>query len=223
MGGMRYRTAAAPLLLALRAALAACAGPLGALDQSSSTAAPAAGQRGQVSQVLAVAPSPTAMPAAPVLTPTAEFGDAIATPLRPTATPVVPPLPTLTLAPRQPLDAGSQSALTVLQATAAAAVARATATAAALPPREVQMVDVSFTPAQLTVPPGTTVVWRNLDRVQHHVRGGEFDSGNIGSGAYWASILPKPGLYQFICSFHPTMRAEITVTADDSRPIQVGS
>jgi plastocyanin len=220
---MRRLTGMAPLLLALGAGLAACAVPLGGGDQTSPSTASAGGQVGQISQVRPAAPSPTSVRPAPILSPTAAFGDAIATPLRPTVTPVTPPLPTLSLPPRQPLDAGSQSALAAVQGTAAAQAASATGTAAALPAREVQMVDLAFTPAQLTVPPGTTVVWWNLDRVQHHVRGGEFDSGNVGSGAYWAAILPKPGLYQFICSFHPTMRAEITVTADDSRPIQVGS
>ncbi|HEU5314499.1 MAG TPA: cupredoxin domain-containing protein [Chloroflexota bacterium] len=210
------------LLLALTAALAACSGPLGAADPGAQ-GAPPSGQQARTSQVRPIVPTETAVRPAPVLSPTPAFGDAIATPLAPTVTPVTPPLPTLTLAPRQPLDAGSQAALAALQATAVVQLANATANAAALPAREVQMLDVAFTPTQLTVRPGTTVVWRNLDRVQHHVRGGEFDSGNIASGAYWASILPKPGLYQFICSFHPTMRAEITVTADDSRPIQLGS
>ena len=71
--------------------------------------------------------------------------------------------------------------------------------------------------------PGTTIVWRNQDRVQHHVTGGEFDSGRIHGGSQWAQVIGRPGLYQFLCSFHPTMRAEITVSTDDTRPLHLGS
>jgi plastocyanin len=80
------------------------------------------------------------------------------------------------------------------------------------------MQDLAFSPATLTVRPGTNVIWRNLDRVQHQVQGGEFDSGPVPSGRYWATLLEKPGRYAFICSFHPTMRAEITVSPDPTRP-----
>ena len=218
----------ATLLVALALTTAACAVPLAAQQPAGSAAggASAAGSAGgaaQTRQILPITPTATAARPTAVLTATALLGDPVQTPLAPTVTPVVPPLPTLTLPPRPQLDAPSQAALSALQATAAAQSAGATATAAALPPQLIDIKDLAFAPATLTVPPGTTIVWRNFDRVLHQVRGGEFDSGRIQSGAYWASILSRPGVYQFLCSFHPTMRAEITVTTDDTRPIHLGS
>jgi plastocyanin len=216
---MRFAAGVVPLVLAL----AACAAPLSGGDPVAQGTLPVTGQRGQISQVRPTAPTETVTRPIAVQTPTASLGDPIVTPLPPTVTPIAPPFPTLTLGPRAQLDPGSQAALTGIQATFAALTASGTATAAALPPREILMQGIAFSPAQISVPPGTTVIWRNLDRVQHQVRGGEFDSGRINTGSYWAAILGKPGLYQFLCSFHPNMRAEITVTADDSRPVQLGS
>ena len=214
--------AALGLSCALALTLAACAVPFTAPEPAAQGALAGAGT-GQSRQIKAVAATETAPRAAVVLTPTAEFGAPPPTPLAATATPLPPPLPTLTLPPRPPLDAASQAALDAVKGTATARAASAIGTAAALPPREIRIKDLAFTPAGLTVPPGTTVVWRNQDQVLHQVRGGEFDSGRIQSGGYWASIVSRPGVYQFLCSFHPTMRAEITVTNDDSRPIHLGS
>ncbi|HET7767337.1 MAG TPA: cupredoxin domain-containing protein, partial [Chloroflexota bacterium] len=128
-----------------------------------------------------------------------------------------------TLAPRAPLDAASQAALDALTGTATAQAVATQATAQALPAQEIVMRDLTFTPAALTVKPGTTIVWRNQDRVQHQVTGGEFDSGRIQGGGQWAQVIGRPGLYQFLCSLHPTMRAEVTVSTDDTRPLHLGS
>jgi len=213
------------LLGALALGLAACAVPLAAQPPAGSAAVGASGSTGaaQSRQVRPITPTETAARPTAVLTATALLGDPLQTPLAATVTPVPPPLPTLTLPPRPQLDAPSQAALAAIQGTAAVQAAGATATAAALPPQEIDIKDLAFSPAALTVPPGTTVIWRNLDQVLHQVRGGEFDSGRIQSGGYWASILSRPGVYQFLCSFHPTMRAQVTVTNDDTRPIQLGS
>ena len=132
-------------------------------------------------------------------------------------------MPTLTLSPQSPLDAGSQAALPPVIGTATAQAAAALAAAQALPVQEIVIRDLAFAPAALTVRPGTTIVWRNQDRVQHQVTGGEFDSNRIQAGGQWAQVIGKPGLYQFLCSFHPSMRAEITVLPDDTRPVHLGS
>jgi plastocyanin len=208
------------LACAFGLSLAACAVPLTTSEPAAQGALAGAGQSRQVQPIAA---TETAARPTVALTATAEFGAPPPTPLAATATPLPPPLPTLTLPPRPPLDAASQAAFDAVQATAAARAASATGTAAALPAQEIVIKDLAFSPTSLAVPPGTTVVWRNLDQVLHQVRGGEFDSGRIQSGGYWASILNRPGVYQFLCSFHPTMRAEITVASDDSRPIHLGT
>jgi plastocyanin len=206
-------------------ALSACAAPLSAPADTTRAASQAGGSTGgaQARQILPIAP--TALAGTPSFMPTAtpESGAPITTPLAPTASAVAPALPTLTLPARAPLDAASQAALASIQSTVAAQVLAATATAQALPVMDVLIQDFVFSPSTLTVKPGTTIVWRNFDRVQHQITGGEFDSGRIHGGFHWAQVIGKPGRYQFFCSFHPTMRAEVTVSPDDTRPLHLGS
>ena len=202
--------------------LAACATPISAPAENGRPASQAA-VAPQAQRVLPLAPTETAARPAFVPTATPESGAPLPTPLAPTVSPIAPALPTLTLPPRAPLDAASQTALEAIQASATAQTAAATAAALALPVQDVIIKDLAFSPATLTVKPGTTIVWRNFDRVQHQVTGGEFDSGRIHGGFHWAQLMGRPGLYQFICSFHPTMRAEVTVSNDDTRPLHLGS
>jgi len=214
---------AAVNFLAMTFALAACTVPLPVADRAQATAAPSG--PGASSQIRAALPVAT-VPIAPVATQPLPPDAPLPTPYGATVTPVAPALPALpTLAPppRSELAPNSIPAATAIAATAIARAASATGTAAALPVQEIQMREMAFAPATLTVKPGTRVIWRNLDRVMHHVQGGEFDSGHLASGHYWAALLERSGRYAFICSFHPTMRAEITVSDDATRPVHLGS
>ncbi|HXI15243.1 MAG TPA: cupredoxin domain-containing protein [Chloroflexota bacterium] len=210
-------------VLGVTVALAACTVPLPVADRTQATQAP--GGPGASSQILAGLPVAT-IPVAPVATQTLPPDAPLPTPFLATVTPVaptLPALPTLPPPPRSELAPNSIPAATAIMATAIARAASATGTAAALPAQEIQMREMAFTPATLTVKPGTRVIWRNLDRVMHHVQGGEFDSGHLASGHYWAALLERPGRYAFICSLHPTMRADVTVSEDTSRPVHLGS
>lgn len=203
--------------------LAACSVPLPASAPAENTPIP---QAGEIRQVRGVVPSPTVPTSAP-RTESLAPGAPLPTPLSATATPVAPDVSTLDAPPAGrtgvQLDGPSAAAATASAATAVARVQRAAATAAALPTREIIMQDLAFSPATMTVRAGTKVVWLNRDRVMHQVQGGKFDSGHMPAGQYWASLMETPGRHAFVCSFHPTMRAEIIVTPDDSRPIHLGS
>jgi plastocyanin len=181
---------------------------------------------GEIRQVRGVVPSPT-VPVSAARQESLPSGAPPPTPLPATAAPLAPDLPPLPLPPRGQSDVQlnnpSTAAATANAATAVASIASQNATAAASPIREISIQDLAFSPATLTVVPGTRVIWRNRDPMMHQVRGGDFDSGRMQAGQYWASVLEKPGRYTFVCAFHPTMRAEITVSPDDSRPIHLGS
>lgn len=215
--------------LLVAAVSSACAPPgLGGSD-APNTAAPigatgnGAAPQGASRRIEPVVPTATVRPQA---APVPEAGAPLPTPMAAAVTPVLPEppaLPTLTLPPRRELDGASQAAGAAIAATAAVRVANATATALARPAQEVRIQDLAFQPAILTVAPGTTVVWRNADRVMHQVQGGEFDSGHLPAGQAWAMVMNRPGRYAFLCAFHPTMRAEITVSTDDTRPLHSGS
>ena len=79
--------------------------------------------------------------------------------------------------------------------------------------REVVMRAVSFTPSELSVALGDTVVWRNADIVRHTAQRPElFDTGELRSGQSYAWIPVDTGTYSYRCTIHPRMRGRITIT-----------
>ena len=71
---------------------------------------------------------------------------------------------------------------------------------------------MQFSPAQLVVQRGDTVVWRNDDLVPHTATAaGRFDSKSIAPGQKWRHVFAKAGKVDYVCTFHPTMKASIEV------------
>ncbi len=70
-----------------------------------------------------------------------------------------------------------------------------------------------FGPINVTVAPGTTVVWKNLDGEPHTVASadGLFRSMALDQNDSYRVTFDKPGTFRYICSIHPNMRATITV------------
>ena len=73
--------------------------------------------------------------------------------------------------------------------------------------------DFHFAPMSLTVPAGTTVIWKNLDGEPHTVMSdtGVFRSGGLDQNDSFTFKFDRPGTYRFICSIHPSMMGTITV------------
>jgi len=70
----------------------------------------------------------------------------------------------------------------------------------------------SFQPDRLTVAVGDTVVWVNKDPFPHTATAtGSFDSGGIDPEKSWKLLTAKKGSFDYICTFHPTMKARLTV------------
>jgi len=80
----------------------------------------------------------------------------------------------------------------------------------------VQMKMYAFSPAALTVPVGTTVVWTNEDTAPHTVTVSDgpekFSSPNLQKGDSFSFTFTKPGTYSYFCAVHPDMTATVTVT-----------
>jgi len=78
-------------------------------------------------------------------------------------------------------------------------------------------VDISmfaFHPATVTVAPGTTVAFHNLDTTEHTATsndGTSFDTTAIQHGQTKMVTLTKPGTYGYHCAFHPFMTGTIIV------------
>jgi PGF-CTERM protein len=83
---------------------------------------------------------------------------------------------------------------------------------------EDMMVDIegfAFHPATLTVPTGTVVTWTNHDSVPHTATStdGKFDSGSLSQGQEFSFNFTEPGVYDYYCKIHPSMRGQVEVTS----------
>ncbi|HEY7024559.1 MAG TPA: cupredoxin domain-containing protein [Candidatus Limnocylindrales bacterium] len=80
-----------------------------------------------------------------------------------------------------------------------------------------------FAPENITVPTGTTVTWTNNDNFTHSVR---FDGSDevrvMKPGETVSHDFPAPGLYHYICTFHP-QDMQGTVLVDPAGQIDPGS
>jgi plastocyanin len=77
----------------------------------------------------------------------------------------------------------------------------------------VSIVNMSFSPASLTVTAGTTVMWTNNDNMTHTVTADDdsFDSGNIAMGTKYSKLFSTAGTYSYHCTIHPNMKGTIVV------------
>lgn len=77
----------------------------------------------------------------------------------------------------------------------------------------VVMKNFDFSPMDITVPVGGTVTWKNMDGEPHTVASadGTFHSPALDQNDTYQFKFDKPGVYKYICSIHPKMRATITV------------
>jgi plastocyanin len=77
----------------------------------------------------------------------------------------------------------------------------------------VTLKNFDYSPMELTVAAGTTVVWKNLDGEPHTITSvdGLFRSPALDQNDSFRFTFDKPGIYKYICSIHPRMKAVITV------------
>lgn len=93
-----------------------------------------------------------------------------------------------------------------------AALAFMAADVAAGTTHRVTIEGMQFNPPSVTVERGDTVVWVNKDLVAHTATAaGVFDSHEIAPGASWTHVATMPGRHAYICTFHPAMKAKLTV------------
>lgn len=73
--------------------------------------------------------------------------------------------------------------------------------------------DFAFSPGNLQVPVGATVVWRNEDSAPHDAtsRDGTWNTRLLSQGDSESITFDSPGAYEYYCSVHPDMIARLTV------------
>lgn len=81
---------------------------------------------------------------------------------------------------------------------------------------KVNIADMAFSPADITVKAGTQVTWTNNDSTAHTVTENDSkdgpDSSPISPGQSYSFTFSTPGTYEYICSIHPQMTGTVTVT-----------
>lgn len=83
----------------------------------------------------------------------------------------------------------------------------------AVPTNSVNMADMKFTPAVITIPLGATVQWNNNDSVTHTITAddGSFNSGNIASKSNYTHSFSTAGTFKYQCSIHEGMTGTVIV------------
>lgn len=88
------------------------------------------------------------------------------------------------------------------------------ATAAAGPDKvEVSITKFAFAPRELTVAPGTKVVWTNRDEAPHTVTGHDktFGSKGLDTNDTFEHTFTSEGDFAYICAVHPFMTGTVHV------------
>ena len=82
-------------------------------------------------------------------------------------------------------------------------------------PTKVKIDNFKFSPKELTIPAGTTVMWVNGDDVPHTVtaKGGKpaFDSKALDTDQNFSFKFEKPGTYKYYCKIHTHMTGTVIV------------
>lgn len=96
---------------------------------------------------------------------------------------------------------------------AAGLFAAVLAGAASAATHTIVMDGTAFAPASVTVAQGDRVVWQNKDPFPHTAtsRDGSFDSKGVAPGKSWSFVADRKGTFEYVCSFHPTMKGTLVV------------
>jgi plastocyanin len=108
----------------------------------------------------------------------------------------------------------SRSTLQTVQAEASSGTAVHDTVANANAPRVVHVVmkNMKFNPPSVEVKSGDVVEWKNEDITPHTATSAAlFDSGSIDSDKSWRHTFTEQGDFPYGCTFHPEMKAVVTV------------
>jgi len=78
---------------------------------------------------------------------------------------------------------------------------------------QVTIDNFSFTPQEIKVKAGTTIIWTNRDDIPHTVVSTDslFKSKTLDTDDRFTTTFGKPGTYSYFCSIHPKMTGKVIV------------
>jgi plastocyanin len=80
---------------------------------------------------------------------------------------------------------------------------------------EVRLQNIAFSPTSISAKVGQEIEWENYDTVAHNVvatSGASFKSATLNKGDKFTFKPTKAGTISYVCTFHPNMKAQISVT-----------
>ena len=96
---------------------------------------------------------------------------------------------------------------------AAAAASRPATAADAAATVRVDITKFAFAPKEITVRPGTRVVWTNRDEAPHTVTGNDksFGSKGLDTDDTFEQVFAQQGDFAYLCTVHPFMTGVVHV------------
>src|SRR6516164_1258228 len=115
---------------------------------------------------------------------------------------------------RRSSGGGRSAAIAAAFALMFAAPAPGFATAGSVDEATVTIDNFTFSPAALTIKPGTKVTFVNHDDMPHSIvdAAGKFKSKVLDTDASFSMTFATAGDVNYFCGLHPHMRGKITVT-----------
>ena len=77
--------------------------------------------------------------------------------------------------------------------------------------QEIKISGFAFNPAELTIAVGTSVKWVNEDSAPHAITSENFKSSTLSKGDSYSFRFATPGIYDYACSIHSSMKGQIIV------------
>lgn len=75
----------------------------------------------------------------------------------------------------------------------------------------VEIRNFAFNPGEVSIAPGDTVTWTNLDPAKHDVDFGTDKSPLLSKGETYSRTFSQPGVYEYNCDVHPAMKGRVVV------------
>jgi len=83
------------------------------------------------------------------------------------------------------------------------------------PAHTVSIDNFAFSPAEITIGAGETVVWTNRDDIPHTVTSADtpraFKSGALDTDGTFTHLFDRPGRFAYFCSLHAHMQGVVVV------------
>jgi plastocyanin len=110
------------------------------------------------------------------------------------------------------MNTGLSRAARALALLAALSLAQATFADPA-PPLQVAITKFAFAPKEITIAPGTKVVWTNKDETPHTVTSNDksFASKGLDTDDTYEHTFDREGDFTYICTVHPFMTGVVHV------------